>query len=130
MGIAPSVLRGRILTTTYLYEDPDHPGRPTRSHVSPAWTADDRSLMVALELYESTLCAGCGEPRAIAWHAETEGEYEAHRFVCNACEAKVGTHQATFNVLARRPAPEVVAKYLPFDLLETTREAPPEEGER
>lgn len=128
MAVAPSVLRGRILTTTYLYEDEAHPARPTRSLVSPAWTEDDRSLLLGLELYESTLCPGCGERRETAWHADAEGEYEGHRFVCHACTAKGRGEQAVFTVLSRRPTPEVVAKFVPFDLLNTTTEPTPGEG--
>lgn len=76
-------------TTTLLYDDPDHPDRPTGSLESPAWTEDDRSLMLALQQDEATLCA-CGEPRDHAWHSELEGWYEVEKFVCHACTASRG----------------------------------------
>lgn len=127
MAIAPSVLRGRLVTTTYLYDDPDHRDRPSGSVASPAWTEDDRSLLLGLEMYEGTLCPGCGEPRETAWHADAEGEYEAHTFVCHACTAKSSTgRQSTFSALVVSPSPEKVAKFLPFDLLTTTTEPTPE----
>lgn len=125
MTLAPSILRGRLLATTYVYDDPAHPERPTSSVTSPAWTEDDRSLMLGLEQYEATLCPGCQEPREVAWHADAEGEYEAVRFVCHACTAKQGT-QAIFTALTVTPPAERVEKFLPFDLATTTTEPTPE----
>lgn len=125
MAIAPSVLRGRILTTTYVYADAEHPTRATSSVLSPAWTEDDRSLLLGLETYESTLCPGCSEPKETAWHADSEGEYESHKFFCHGCTAQQGK-QVVYHVMSKRPDPEKVARYVPFDLLETTSEPTPE----
>lgn len=83
------MLRGRLVVTTYLFDDPDHPDRVTGTVQSPAWTEDDRALMLALERYEASLCA-CGEPRDHAWHRELEGWYEPEKFVCHACSARRG----------------------------------------
>lgn len=46
--------------------------------------------MLGLQLYEATLCPGCGEPRHLAWHQESEGEYEGNHFICHACTAQSG----------------------------------------
>jgi len=128
MGLAPSILRGRIRTTTYLYDDPEHPGRVTGSVQSPAWTDDDRAALLALELHEGRHCPGCGEPKETAWHADAEGHYEATRFVCHGCAARSGPNQAVHTVLTGVPSAETVATFVPFDLLTTTTEPPPPEG--
>lgn len=129
MSLAPSILRGRIQTTTYLYEDTEHPDRPTGAVRSPAWTEDDRSLLLGLAEYELTLCpGGCGQPRTTAWHADAEGHYEGHTFVCHACTAKAGK-QVVFSVLSLAPPADVVTKFMPFDLLKTTTEPTPEGAE-
>ena len=128
MAIAPSVLRGRLVTQTYLYDDAEHPERPTGAVSSPAWTEDDRSLMLGLEMHEATLCPGCHQPRDTAWHADAEGYYEGSALVCHGCTAKDGK-QVVYTFLTATPAAETVAKFLPFDLLETTTEPTPEGAE-
>jgi hypothetical protein len=129
MAIAPSVLRGRLVTTTFVYDDQAHPERPSGSVSSPAWTEDDRSLLLGLEMYEATLCSGgCGQPRETAWHADAEGEYDGHRFVCHACTARAG-QQVVYTALVATPASERVATFVPFDLLTTTTEPTPEGAE-
>lgn len=128
MAIAPSILRGRLQTTTFVYDDAEHPDRPSGSVASPAWTEDDRSLLLALEEYESTLCPGCQQPREIAWHADVEGHYEGNGLVCHACSAKDG-RQKVYTFLTAYPPADVVAKFLPFDLLTTTTEPSPEGAE-
>lgn len=81
------MLRGRCRTQTYLYDDPDHPDRPSGVVESPAYTDDDRSLLLALQAYEESLCSGCGQPKQQAWHSELDGWYEAVDFVCHGCTA-------------------------------------------
>lgn len=129
MAIAPSILRGRLLTTTYVYDDAEHPGRPTSSMTSPAWTEDDRALMLGLAAHETSLCPGCDQPRELAWHADAEGFYEAHSFVCHACTAKAGGKQSIYTTLTAVPPADKVARFLPFDLLTTTTEPTPEGAE-
>lgn len=81
--------------TTWLYDDPDHPDRVTGTIESPAWTDEDRALLLGLQLYEGSLCQ-CGEPRSLAWHSELEGWYETDRFVCHACTARNGGEQVVY----------------------------------
>lgn len=76
----------RLITTTYLYDDPDHPERCTGAIQSPPYTADDRALLMALDAYEASLCR-CGQPRSTAWHSEMDGWYEPQTYVCHACTA-------------------------------------------
>jgi len=127
MAVPPSILRGRIRTTTYLYDDPENPERRTGSVTTAEWTEDDRAALLGLEMYEATLCPGCGEPRETAWHADAEGEYEAHPFVCHACTAKQ-SREAVYVALTAAPPAEKVAKFKPFDLLTTTTDPTPHEG--
>lgn len=82
------MLRGRLRTTTWLYDDPDHPDRVTGTVEAPAYTEEDRALLLALAMHESSLCPGCGEPKAHAWHSELDGWYEATQLVCHACTAR------------------------------------------
>lgn len=129
MAVPPSILRGRIRTTTYLYDDPEKPHRRTGSVTTAEWTEEDRAALLGLEMYEGTLCpGGCGQPRETAWHADAEGEYEAHRFVCHACTARNG-RQAVFTALVAAPTADRVAKFVPFDLVNTTTEPTPEGAE-
>lgn len=94
--MAPTVLAGRLATTTYLYDDQDPnrppgraPGTPARVvsviH-SPAYTPEDLALLLALEKHEATLCK-CGWPRSVAWHSEMDGWFEGEGYVCHACSA-------------------------------------------
>jgi hypothetical protein len=55
---------------------------------TPEWTDEDRAALLGLQMYESTLCAGCGEPKHTAW--QVNGWYKAHSFVCDACTAMTG----------------------------------------
>lgn len=128
MATPPSILRGRIRTTTYLYDDPGNPGRRTGSVMTAEWTEEDRAALLGLEMYEATLCPGCSQPREIAWHADAEGEYEGHAFVCHACTAKQDK-QAVYHALTVVPPADRVAKFMPFDLIETTTEPSPEGAE-
>lgn len=82
---------------TYLYDDPAHPDRPSGHIEAREWTEDDRALLLALAEYESTLCTGCGQPKHLAWHADMEGWFEAHSWVCHACTAQQG-HEVSYSV--------------------------------
>lgn len=128
MATPPSILRGRIRTTTYLYDDPDDPGRRTGSVTTAEWTEEDRAALLGLEMYEATLCPGCQQPREVAWHADAEGEYDAVTFKCHGCSAKQG-RQAVYSAITVVPPAERVATFLPFDLLTTTTEPTPEGAE-
>lgn len=76
-----------MVTTEYVYDDPEHRDRVTRTIQSPSYTAEDRALLVGLDLYERDLCR-CGWPRSIAWHSEMDGFFEpGDRYVCHACTA-------------------------------------------
>lgn len=77
----------RMITTTFVYDDPDRPDRPTGTIPSPPWANEDVALLLALDAYDSSLCA-CGEPRSTAWHSEMDGWWESQTFVCHACTAK------------------------------------------
>ena len=90
MNTAPTLYLGlRLITTTPLYDDPDHPDRPTTLIQSPAWTAEDRGLLLGLELAEADLCR-CGQPRSVAWHSDMDGDIEADVVVCFGCTAIQG----------------------------------------
>lgn len=125
MSVPPTVLRGRMRTVTYLYDDPDHPGRPTGHVAAPEWTDADRALLLGLAQYEATLCE-CGQPRELAWHEWMDGEYEAEKWVCHACTARSG-HQVVFSTVGHEVKPERLAMFPPFELGVTT--TPPTEPE-
>lgn len=59
----------------------------TRTITEPAWTAEDRALLLALQMYEDTLCSGCGHERTRAWHPDMDGWYEPKHYRCAACSA-------------------------------------------
>lgn len=89
------MLRGRVISTTYEYDDN---GRLIRSYASPAWTSDDRDVLLALEEHESSLCPGCGHPKDWAWHPglASEGWFEEHEFTCQACAVMHGAERAVY----------------------------------
>lgn len=92
----------RLPTLTYVYDDPEHPGRATSAIQSPPYTREDRGLLAGLKAYEAGLCpGGCGQPTAIAWHSDMDGWYQADRFVCHACTARRGDDKKAVFVLAR-----------------------------
>lgn len=91
----------RIPTSTYVYDDPDHPDRPTRLVHSPPFVAEDRALLMGLEAYEASLCV-CGHPRAVAWHSEMDGFYDDKSYVCHACSAKAGREVAYHSTVDTR----------------------------
>lgn len=115
----------RLHTLTYVYDDPEHPDRPTSAISSPQWTPDDRGLLMGLEAYEASLCR-CGFPKEVAWHSEMDGGwFEADEFVCHACSAREGSPVAYVRI--RNTRPESKGPMPPFVLgVSTTgREASP-----
>lgn len=79
------MLRGRLVSTTYEYDDQD---RVASTIASPAWTEDDRALMLGLQMYEDHLCL-CGHPRERAWNPDLSGWVEHTEYECAYCsEAK------------------------------------------
>lgn len=110
----------RLPTTTLVYGDPDHPDRPTQHIGSPAYTAEDRGLLLGLHKWESGLCPGCKQPRDVAWHSDMDGHYDAHTYVCHACTARDGgAKNVTYTIAATDR--DFTAKPLPpFELGVTT----------
>lgn len=103
------MLRGRVISTTYEY---DNAGRVIASYASPAWTSEDHDLMIALAEYEATLCPGCGHPKDWAWHPglASEGWFDQHEFTCQACATMHGPERAVYKTTvdtfpAGRPRP-------------------------
>ena len=93
-------MRGRPSVTSYEYDDA---GRVRRTVTSSPWGTEDRALMLALRMYEGTLCPRCGEPKATAWHMDNEGHFAVTaEYVCNPCTAREGhgaedeVHPVTF----------------------------------
>jgi hypothetical protein len=84
------------------YEHDDH-GRVVRAITEPAWTGDDRALMLALQLYEDGLCSGCGRPKERAWHPDMDGWYEPTTYECNACSVVQDRRVAYHGVVDTRP---------------------------
>lgn len=79
-----------MVTLTYVYDDPDHPDRPTSAIQSPPYIDEDVALLSGLDLYEQSLCK-CGFPKHIAWHSDMDGWFESEEdvdhFVCFGCSA-------------------------------------------
>ncbi len=96
----------------YLYDDPEYPDRRTGAVHSPAWTHEDRALLMGLESYEASLCK-CGVPINVAWHSEMDGFFEVNEVVCHACTARAG-RQVVYTPRLRntrdpaRPMPEFI----------------------
>lgn len=118
------MLRGRRIETTYLYEDPDRPGRVTRAVASPAYTSDDRCLLLGLASYEDTLCPGCGVRKDLAWHDWSHGTWESESIVCHACTAGQG-HEVTYQQTSTSMSDADVEGLPPFVWGETTTAATP-----
>lgn len=115
------MFRGRIRRVTYLYEDPDHPDRPSGHLESPEWTAADRALLVALARYEGTLCPGCGQPKQLAWHGDLTDWWEADRFICGGCTAKAGGVEQVFASARLQIAVEDLPALAPLEIGVNTR---------
>lgn len=80
------MLRGRPSTSFPIY---DEDGNHVRTVTASPWTEADRALMLAFQLYESSLCpGGCGQPKALAHHPDNDGWYGiAEKVICHACTA-------------------------------------------
>lgn len=120
----PSRLRGRMTTTTFVYDDEsEHLNRPTGTIQSPEWTEDDRAALLGLAEYETTLCPGCGQPKHLAWHRRTDGEWEGHRWVCHACSAKHDQEMVMSIPVLEMPAHQrALMDAEPFDFEKTITE--------
>ena len=93
-----------MATTTFVYDDPDRPDRPTGTIASPAYVPEDQALLMAFDIYEAGLC-NCGYPREQAWHSDMDGWYEGEAYVCHACTARNGGEQVVKKVAhSTRPA--------------------------
>lgn len=87
--MAPTIFLGlRLISTAYVYEDPDHPNRPTSAVQSPAYVPEDQGLFLGLARYEESLCL-CGVPKSVAWHSDMDGWFDGQvdGVVCHACTA-------------------------------------------
>ena len=51
------------------------------------WTQRDIVLAAALTLHEQSICPGCGHYKDESYNPDSEGYYEVHDLVCNACGA-------------------------------------------
>lgn len=54
------------------------------------WTTEDRSLMLAWQMYQRSLCKGCGHQKSKAWHPDNEGWLKVtddSRDICWGCTA-------------------------------------------
>lgn len=95
LGIAPTIFAGyRLREQTYVYDDLEHPDRPTRVIESPAYVTEDHALLTGLAAYEDSLCR-CGVPKHIAWHADMDGWFETEPVKCHACTAMRVTSDGT-----------------------------------
>lgn len=73
------------MLTTYEH---DAQGRVIRAFTASPWTEEDRALMLAREIYLSSLCPRCGQPKDQAWHPDNDGWFEVTAtFECHACTA-------------------------------------------
>lgn len=53
------------------------------------WTDDDRTVALAYELYDASMCpCGCGFPRDRSWSGDLDGAYEIREHVCHARAAR------------------------------------------
>ena len=116
--VAPTVFIGaRAVKTTFLYDDPEHPDRPTGTVASAPYVVEDHALLMALGAYEGDRC-GCGQPRAVAWHSEMDGWFEGESYVCHACSAQQGRKVVYTVAVDTRPPDRLVLP--PFVLGVTT----------
>jgi hypothetical protein len=117
-GVPLSKFRGRgTQAITEVERDPSGNVLRTVTTAESAWTDSDRWLAFALHHHEQSSCSECGQPKAIAWHPDSEGWYEAEGITCWACDAirkdversKVGPQ---VHVLARLTHPDGEARVL------------------
>lgn len=112
-------------STTFLYDDPDHRDRITGTVESPDWTDDDRALLLALQMYESSLCPGCGYPIDQAWHTHSDGWWETTSYVCYPCTTQAAADSddgsaddVTYDITRLTLPPD--REFPPFELDVTT----------
>lgn len=80
--------------------------------------------MLGLALYEDTLCPGCGQPKHLAWHSHTAGEWEDPGVVCHACTAVRGT-ETSYSLLELQATDAWLATLPAFDLDDTVTRPEP-----
>lgn len=120
MSVAPTLYLGlRITTTTPVYDDPEHPDRPTSFIHSPAWVPEDVGLIAGLDMYESSLCR-CGHPKQLAWHSDMDGDFDATTFLCHACTAAAEDGRKVKYTIAGTSRDFVARPLPPFRLGVTT----------
>lgn len=80
------MLRGRpiVSTTTYDYDTEGRVSLTTTTE-APAWLDSDRWLALAAQRVDDEKCAGCGEPRSLAWQMDPDSYYDAVVYECQAC---------------------------------------------
>jgi hypothetical protein len=61
-----------------------------RGEIAPGdrWADTDRLLLMALERYERSIHAACGQPLQYSTDADAKGHYERHTQVCYACKVR------------------------------------------
>lgn len=59
----------------------------TRTVTPSTWSQEDRALILAWRIYRDSLCDGCSQPRAVAWHWDMDGWYDVEVRECQACSA-------------------------------------------
>lgn len=110
-----------MLTTTYVYDDPEHPDRPTATIASPSWSQEDQALLMGLQAYEAQLCR-CNYPRSLAWHSDMDGDFDpGEQIQCHACTAQSDDGKPVYHRLRPVMTRDFDAKPLsPFVLGVTT----------
>lgn len=69
---------------SYIYDG----DRLVRTVTASPWGDEDQALMLAWRTYQDSLCAGCGHPKATAWHHMNEDAFDLEgEFICWACTA-------------------------------------------
>lgn len=82
-GVSPSRFLGHEPTVTVVPDGPNW-----RVCRSPAWTVEDRELVLAYVAYEAQLCPGCSRPLDETTDPDNEGRYVTGRPVrCHHCAA-------------------------------------------
>lgn len=51
------------------------------------WTARDRLLAMAFEIFQQSIDPACGHSRLLSADGEYDGHYRIHEWVCMACKA-------------------------------------------
>lgn len=89
---------------------------------SPAFTEEDRCLLLGLDAYEGSLCPGCDHPIELAWHSEMNGWFETDSYVCHSCTSKLEDQSkpTAYSIVRNTMPPDRVAALPAFELGETT----------